>query len=191
MSAPADSWQGILAPDETILWQGQPHSTIKWSGLLSPVSAFGVIFTGFSLFWMIMAFSMTSGSGIPVLSLLFPLFGLPFFLVGLWLVAGRLVMDAWLRGHTWYTLTNQTAFVARNALGKKTLESWPIADMDRIVWEDGNPGSVIFHMKHGTMPVSGRNGTRIRFLGFHQIDDSQHVYGLMRRARRELREAAE
>lgn len=191
MSAPADSWQGILAPDEDILWQGQPRSTIDWSGLFTPLTLMGVFFTGFSLFWIAMAASMTAGSGAPFPFSVFPLFGLPFLAIGLWMLGGRLVLDAWLRGRTWYTLTTQTAFVARNALGKKTLESWPIADMDRIFWEDGNPGSVIFHMKHGAMPVSGRNGTRIRFLGFHQIDESQHVYSLMRRARRELREAAE
>jgi hypothetical protein len=188
MTAPTDSWNGILGPDEEILWQGQPRSTIDWSGLLNPITLMGVFFTGFSLFWIAMAISLTAGSGAPFPFNVFPLFGLPFLAIGLWMMGGRLVLDAWLRGHTWYTLTNQTAFVARNALGRKTLESWPIADMDRIVWEDGSPGSVIFHMKHSSMPVSRRNATRIRFLGFHQIDEAQQVYGLMRRARRELRE---
>ncbi|TBX19589.1 hypothetical protein [Nioella sediminis] len=191
MSAPSDSWQGILAPDEAILWQGQPHTAINWRGLINPLTLMGVFFTGFSLFWIGMAYAMTANTSVPFPFSFFPLFGLPFLAVGLWMLGGRLLLDAWLRGRTWYTLTNQTAFIARNAFGRKTLESWPIEDMDRIVWEDGTPGSVIFHMKHGAMPVSGRNGTRIRFLGFHQIDDSQHVYGLMRRARRELREAAE
>ncbi len=191
MNAARDSWNGILTPGEDILWQGQPHSTIDWSGLVNPMTLMGVFFTGFSLFWIAMAASMTAGSGAPFPFSVFPLFGLPFLGIGLWMLGGRLVLDAWLRGHTWYTLTSQTAFIARNAFGKKTLDSWPLADMDRIVWEDGNPGSVIFHMKGGTGPRLGRNGTPIRFLGFHQIDESQRIYGLMRAARRKLREDAE
>jgi hypothetical protein len=188
MSAPANSWSGILAPDEDILWQGQPHTAINWRGLINPLTLMGVFFTGFSLFWIGMAFAMTANTDAPFPFNVFPLFGLPFLAIGLWMLGGRLVLDAWLRGRTWYTLTTQTAFIARNAFGKKTLESWPLQDMDRIVWEEGDPGSVIFHMKGGAGVQHGNNGTPIRFLGFHQIDDSQRVYSLMRRARRELRE---
>lgn len=188
MSDRANSWAGILAPGEEILWQGRPQARIRWTGLLTPLTFMGVIFTGFSMFWITMAAVMTAGSNAPFPFNVFPLFGLPFLAVGLWMLGGRLLFDAWLRGRTWYTLTTQTAFVARNAFGRKTLESWPIADMDRVVWEDGSPGSVIFHMKHGTVPLTGRNATRVQALGFHQIEGSQHVYGLLRRARRELRE---
>lgn len=188
MSAPGNNWDGLLAPGEEILWQGQPHARIDWSGLLHPLTFMGVIFTGFSLFWIGMATAMTANGNVPFPFQLFPLFGLPFLAVGLWMLGGRLVFDAWLRGNSWYTLTSQTAFIARNAFGRKTLESWPLADMDRIVWQDGRPGSIIFHMKHGAGVRHGRNGAPIRLLGFHQIDESQHVYGMMRSARRKLRE---
>jgi len=191
MSAPANSWNGILAPGEEILWQGQPRSTIDWSGLLTPTTLGGVVFTGFSLFWMGMAFAMTAGTGAPFPFNIFPVFGLPFLLVGLWMLGGRLVLDAWMRGRSWYTLTDQTAFIARDVFGRKTLDSWPLRDIERITLEEGTPGSVIFHMSHGTMRATPRNMTRIRALGFHQIDEAQHVYGLMRRARRELRDQTE
>lgn len=189
MTAQHDSWNGILAPDEEVLWQGQPDTRIDWSGLVSPLTLMGFFFTGFSLFWIGMAFAMTSDTNAPFPFNFFPLFGLPFLAVGLWMLGARLVLDAWLLGRTWYTLTNQTAFIARNAFGKKTLESWPLQDMDRIVWEDGTPGSVIFHMKGGAGVRHGNNRTPVRFLGFHQIEDSQRVYSLMRGARRELRES--
>ncbi|PIV76163.1 MAG: hypothetical protein COW55_02820 [Rhodobacteraceae bacterium CG17_big_fil_post_rev_8_21_14_2_50_65_11] len=191
MTETGNGWKGILEPGERILWQGQPRRNIDWSGLVNPMTLMGVFFTGFSLFWIAMAFAMTVGTDAPFPFNFFPLFGLPFLLIGLWMLGGRLVVDAWLRGRTWYTLTSQTAFIARNAFGKKTLESWPLQDMDRITWEEGDPGSVIFHMRGGAGVRRSSNGTPIQFPGFRQIDGSQQVYSLMRKLRREVREIDE
>jgi hypothetical protein len=95
MSAVATGWEGILAPGEEILWQGRPRASIRWTGLLTPLTFMGVIFTGFSTFWIAMAAVMTAGSGAPFPFNVFPLFGLPFLAVGLWMLGGRLLFDAW------------------------------------------------------------------------------------------------
>lgn len=191
MSRTRNSWNGLLAPDEKILWQGQPCRAIDWRALLSPLTLMGAFFTSFSLFWIAMAASMTAGSGAPVLFRAFPLFGLPFLVLGLWMLGGRVVLDAWLRGRTWYTLSSQTVFTARDVFARKTLESWPLRDIERIVLEDGQPGAVIFHLKGSTGVHQGGNARPIRPVGFHQIDSAQQVYSLMRKARRMLREGAE
>lgn len=124
MSAARNNWDGLLAPDEDILWLGQPHATVNWRGLISPLTLMGVFFTGFSMFWIGMAFVMTADTDAPFPFNFFPLFGLPFLATGLWMLGGRR-LDAWLRKRKGFMLTNQTAVVAQNAPCKKTAESWP------------------------------------------------------------------
>ena len=191
----ASGWDGILEPGETILWQGQPERGIVWRDALSPLGLFGVVFTGFSLFWILAAASMLAeGPGFPFT--LFPLFGLPFLLVGLFLMGGHVVLDAYVRATTWYTLTDRTAFVARAVLGKRTLESYPIASMDRLELADGVPGDVIFGMARHTYPDrvarQGRSrnklvtGTRTQ-LGFRKITEARKVWRILQDRRAALR----
>lgn len=138
----APGWEGILAGGETILWQGQPDARIAWGDLLSFQSLFGLFFAGFSLFWIAAAAAMTGGTGrdgIEGVFAFFPLFGIPFLLVGLYLVVGRIFWDAYVRGRTWYTLTNQAAFIAREIRGKRSLNRYPFADMTSIDLRDDTP----------------------------------------------------
>ncbi|NPD18481.1 hypothetical protein [Alterinioella nitratireducens] len=170
-------WQGLLAPGETILWQGQPGTGIRWRSLASPLTLMGAFFTGFSLFWISMATSMTRGADVPFPFQIFPLFGLPFLAIGLYMLGGHAIWDTIKRAGTHYTLTNRTAFVGVNLLMRRTLLSYPIDRMDRVLLEDGIPGSVIFS------GVQGRGATRP---GFYLIDDAREVYRMLRDARSAL-----
>lgn len=187
-------WDGILQEGETILWQGQPAADIAWQDLLSPKTAFGAIFTAFSLFWMGAAFFMVTAGGADGPFVLFPLFGLPFLAIGLYMVGGRVWLDAWRRARTWYTLTDRTAFVATDFLGRKTLDSYPLAEMPHITLDDGDPGSILFG--RGGRSVRG-SAHRIEWraaeaaaepAGFREIRDARRVYAMMRDARRALRQ---
>ncbi|MEX3017799.1 aspartate carbamoyltransferase catalytic subunit [Gymnodinialimonas hymeniacidonis] len=173
-----DSWSGILEQDETILWQGQPEAGIRWRDALGFQGFFGAAFAAFALFWMATAsFIAGNGPGFPFN--LFPLFGLPFLFVGLYLMAGHVLADAYIRSTTWYTLTDRSAFIATNAFGRRKLESFRIRDMDMLELEDGVPGSVIF--KEGRVRPS--NNSMPRRVGFRNIIAAREVYRQMREAR--------
>jgi hypothetical protein len=183
-------WDGILQDGETILWQGQPVPGIRWRDLLSAQSAFGVVFAGFALFWITAAAAMTAGSGAPGVFAFFPLFGLPFLAVGLYMVGGQAVIDAMRRGKTWYTLTDRTAFVASEFLGRKSLDSYPLAKMPFVRLIDDDPGSIEFGdmipVRRNTRSAGGRGqslGAVGAAPGFHRIGDARKVYAQMRRAR--------
>lgn len=186
-------WDGILQDGETILWQGQPVPGIRWRDMLSVQSAFGVVFGGFALFWMAMAAALTRGTGAPGVFTVFPLFGLPFLAVGLYMVAGHVVIDALRRGKTWYTLTDRTAFVASEFLGRKSLDSYPLAKMPFVRLIDGDPGGIEFGdvipVRRNTRSAGGRRaplGVVSVAPGFHRIGDARRVYAQMRRARAAL-----
>ncbi|MGX7953757.1 hypothetical protein ACWPM1_14490 [Tsuneonella sp. HG249] len=76
-----------LQPGERVLWSGRRLARVSWGGL--GIWLFAVPWTAFSLSWMAgasMGAQAASGT-IGVLSWAFPLFGLPFVLVGLGMMA--------------------------------------------------------------------------------------------------------
>lgn len=179
-----EGWEGILAPGERILWQGRAEPGVDWPALIDMRTPFGLFFAGFACFWMWMAASM--GAPGP-----FPLFGLPFLLVGLHLAFGRVFWDALTRRSTHYTLTDRTAFIASAPFGKRKLERWTLRPGMALVLDDGDPGAVWFDQI--TTPYSSNFGpgrsrryygprSTSRRIGFDRIAGARQVYGLMRQA---------
>ena len=51
----ADPWEGLPDPGEEIVWQGRPspRPRLEWGSAVEP--AVFAVFTGFAVFWMLMA----------------------------------------------------------------------------------------------------------------------------------------
>jgi len=184
---PPAGWEGILAPGERILWQGPAGGGVVWADLLDTRTAFGLFFAGFAVFWVAMASSMGGPSG--MFGGLFPLFGLPFIAVGLYMAGGRLFWEAWQRGRTHYTLTDRTAFVATSLFGQRKLARYPLAPGMTVELDDGEPGTVWF-AKEVTHHAGGWRGTgdnrryrgpysTTRRIGFERIAEARRVYRLL------------
>jgi hypothetical protein len=163
-----DGWEGILDPEERILWQGRPDGGIVISVANIASGAFGLFFAGFALFWMIMA-SQAGG--------VFWMFGLLHFSVGIGISFGPIVGGAFIRRHTWYTLTDRRAFVATDVPIKgKTLDSYPITRDTRISFEEGGLSNI--HFAEGMRYRGGKK--RLSPIGFERIPDGREVYRLLR-----------
>lgn len=192
-------WEGLLEPGERILWQGHPDARVEWGEVVSFQSMFGIVFTAFAVFWISMAVSM-GGHFEDGLSSIFPLFGVPFVAVGLYLVVGRLIHDAFRRRGTWYTLTDRTAFIAVTLRGQRKLERYPISRDMKLVLEDGMPGTVWFAEKvtHNPGGWSGTGSNRSyrgpsttrEPIGFRRIEAPRKVYRLLLDRIEALRAAA-
>jgi len=194
-----EGWAGLLAPGETILWQGQPLPGIDWRGLISPDAIFGAVMTLFAVAWMGFSAILLATPATPAIFAVFPVLGLPFLSFGLYMLFGRLFVDAARRRGTWYTLTDQQAFIAEDALGRRSLQSYPIIDMRELALIDGTPGAVRFGQitaSRSARPVDPRRRRRLvtnstTEIGFFRIAEARKVWRLMRDRRVALRAMAQ
>jgi len=168
-----DGWEGILDPDERIIWQGQPDGKFRLRAKNIAISIFGLFFFGFSVTGLVMASMATASQGRTYV--MFPLFSAPFVLIGLYLVVGIHWFDALRRRKTHYTLTDKRAFIATNFLGKR-LQSYPIDNETVLDFRPGTPGTLFFAKE----VHRSKNGTYRVPVGFELIADAQHVYQLFR-----------
>lgn len=163
-----NSWDGILAQGERILWQGQPNTkpSAKPGQVLE--SLFGVFFVAFSVFWMNMAFSIAGGP--------FWMFGLIFFFTGLYQIFGKYLWQSYERGHTWYTLTTRNAYIATDTpLGGRKLKAYPITADTQFDFEPGRRSSIYF--ASDSYRVNGRK--RTSKIGFENLDNGRDILDLM------------
>lgn len=167
-------WAGILDPGEEILWQGPPDPTFRLEYRSASDPIFALVFVGFSVFWMVQA---SAAGGV------FWMFGLIFFAIGLHRLIGKYILKAYERRHTFYTLTNQRAFIARRSwTGKKTLDSYPLTADTTLKFEEGRFSSIYFSEQyHHT-----ENGSFKTQTGFERIENGREVYRKMRDVQRLL-----
>lgn len=121
---PSIELRRVLNSSEHLLWSGRPKAGL----VLRPADAFLIPFSllwgGFAIFWEVAALSaairMEPKEGLAFMPVVFPLFGLPFVLVGLYLILGRFFVDAWRRDRTVYGVTNERVIIVSGLFGRKT-----------------------------------------------------------------------
>ena len=166
-------WEGILDPDERIVWQGRPDQGFHVDGGDLFGAGFAVVFAGFALFWMTMAARMGGA---------FWMFGLIHFSVGVGLVFKTILGPTLQRRQTWYTLTDRRAFIATDSARKgRQLQSYPIDPDIRISFYEGPPDTLHF-ARETRQTDKGRSYTVP--LGFERIADGQKVFALLRQVQR-------
>lgn len=124
---------------------------------------------------------------------IFPLFGVPFVLAGLYQMVGVPLWDAYERSHSWYALSEEAAYIATELFGRRKVVRHAIADMNALEFEDGPLGTVWFkrdvqvHMttrkRRGDAPrrQSYMSATKT---GFKRIQSARTVYGMIMRLMR-------
>ncbi len=165
-----------LDPAERILWSGQPRQ--GW--MLRPQDIFMIPFSllwgGFAIFWFVSVLFIGE-------NIFFALFGVPFVLVGLYMIFGRFLFDIWARKNTYYALTNQRILI-RNGGRVASLTSINLTAIPEITFQEHRGGSASIYF--GAMPPQmGAFSSRVRSQAgpfFDHIENGQQVYQTLRRA---------
>lgn len=153
-----------LYDDEDVIYLGRP-GPISWVRSWLGIFLFGIPFLGFALFW--------EKTALQTGSVIFPLFGLPFIIVGLgmtisplwqWLIAKRAI----------YAITDKRAIILRTFPWRK-VHSFFAADLGYIErkWMGiGGSGTVIFALRKSNGPMRVPSGPD---WGFYGIDHPRKV----------------
>ncbi len=171
-----------LTAAERLLWAGQPRQGIVLRPSDTFMIPFSLLWGGFALFWEA---TVILGDA----PWFFVLWGIPFVLMGLYLIVGRFPWDARRRSRTLYGLSDQRAIILSGGTSRKvtSLNLRILSDISLTEKSDGT-GTIAFGPTHplawwwsGTTWPGAPQGPP----SFEMIRDAKHVYGLVQQAQSE------
>lgn len=159
-----------LSRDEKLIWTDKPVSIRQHAQTVIFTMLFGIPFFGFAVFWTWGASApLRDGvdTGITGFEYFFPMFGIPFLLVGLGLLLSPLWMALKAR-KTVYALTNHRLII-RQAFPKITIKSWSLDQLGALsrTGPAQGPGSLFF-AEEITQNSNGVHTKKIGFIGIDQ-----------------------
>ncbi len=176
---PFDVFASELLPAEKIEWSGQPNPAVIFHPEDWGFVPFTLLWGGFAIFWVLAASGVwdfpANRSTQPFSS--FGLFGLPFVVIGQYMIWGRFVYAWWLKKRTFYALTNRRMLIVSRGLKGRSVSSAyfeGLAIIDKQIRADGN-GRISFGG-----PVNGEmrwgKGNPPRPPTFDDVDNADGVY---------------
>lgn len=175
-------FQPFLLSGERVLWTGQPKQGLGLSAKDTFLIPFSLLWGGFAILWNAMVwlapFGTTSGES-P--DWFFKLWGLPFLVIGIYLIAGRFFHDALIRKKLFYGVTSQRILILRHS----KLTSLDIHRLPRLELSEHRDGTGTLAFEASNM-LLGMNGLSwwLPAAGgitqFFRIANPRQVYELVR-----------
>lgn len=157
-----------LKPGESVLWAGQPNS-LEYMKSSMGAFLFFIPWTAFSIFWVAAA----SGFKIPDLSnagfAFFPLFGLPFVLIGFWGLSSPL-REKIKAKNVIYAITTQRVIIIEGSksLAYKSYYPHQLKNIERIQ-KINNYGTIYFQQEPYTDSDGDKRYKKIGFIGIPNV----------------------
>lgn len=129
-------YKKYLIDSEYVLWEGKPEKGNIFNASELPIVIFSFVWLAFSLFWELTVIK----SGAPII---FSLWGIPFIVIGVYLLIGRFIQKAFLRNKTYYVITNKNIIV-KTGSKIKIYNGNDLPSMDIEIHKNGN-GTIIFY----------------------------------------------
>ena len=180
--SPTSPVERELTSGEKLLWSGQPRAGIRLRGSDAFVIPFSILWCGFAIFWEVGVVSQ----GAPFF---FKLWGIPFVLVGLYIVFGRFIVDAMTRQKTFYGVTNERIIIISGLFSQETksLNLRTLTDISLTARSDGS-GTITFGPAYPMgrwMPAGSWPGaSRYAPPAFDLIERAKEVHEIVRQAQR-------
>ncbi len=168
-----------VGPDERLIWKGRPRSGIMFSSSDIIAIPFSLMWGGFVFFW---EYSVLTGDT----PLVAKLWGIPFVIVGIYMIIGRFYYDAYRRGRTFYGITDKAVLFSFDS-GKHSVRL-AVNQIPRLsVSERKNGVGTISLEQHDKKqePEANWFGQRKSSQSmFENIDNVREVYEIIRKVQR-------
>lgn len=174
-----------LERGERLLWSGQPAQGLRWRPADWLLVPFSLLWGGFAFVW---EYLVLTSPGTPWFM---AVWGIPFVLVGLYLIFGRFLADRYQRARTWYAVTDQRVLIVRTGRSRQ-VQSLALAGLgDAVLSERGDgPGSIVFGpVNPMAVAVEGALPGRLRerMPAFELLEQPRRVWEVLREAQRAAR----
>ena len=171
-----------LGRGERLLWTGRPRQGLRLRPSDWYLVPFSLLWGGFAFFWEFMV--LTGGA-----PWFFALWGVPFVLVGLYLIVGRFFADSYQRARTYYGVTDQRVLILSGLLNRRTTSiALPNLGEVSLTERSDRSGSITFGTPNAAYPAwwgSSWPGTGYKTAPtFDLIDDVRQVYSAIQEAQR-------
>jgi hypothetical protein len=161
-----------LSNNEKLIWTGKPKTGIVLRSSDIFLIPFSLLWGGFAIFWETTAIA----AGGPFF---FKLWGIPFVLIGLYMIVGRFFVDAKRRASTIYGITNDRIII-KSGIFRQEIKSLIIRTLSDITINQraDNSGTITlgptdprYSMMQGTEWPGAKQPPRLEF-----IEDVKSVY---------------
>jgi hypothetical protein len=171
-----------LGQGEQLLWSGRPPQGVMFRTSDIFLIPFSLLWGGIACFWTLAA-SASGGC--------FGLWGLPFVLVGMYMIFGRFFADVVQRSNTIYAVTSERIIIV-TGLFSKQIKSLSLRTLTEITLDakHSGRGTISFGPSYPLgswyrgMPWPGTE--RYGSPAFEKIDDAPQVYQQIRQAQRDV-----
>jgi Bacterial PH domain len=178
---PASIISRELSSGERLLWSGQPRRGIRLRPSDAFMIPFSLLWCGFAVFWEV----SVAAKGAPSF---FVLWGIPFVLVGLYIVFGRFIVDAWTRDRTFYGITSERIIIVTGLSSRQTksLQLRTLSDISLAERADGS-GTITFGPQHPMahrIPAGWPGAGQYAAPAFDMIERAKETYELIRQTQK-------
>jgi len=178
--------QPELTSGESVLWAGQPDTSVifhKEDAFLIPFSLF---WGGFSLFWEAGVAGYWGASAKHVgPSYFMMLWGIPFVIIGQYFIWGRFFVAAWKKRRTHYAVTNRRVIVVQDGWSRRAVSAY-LDRLPTLIKDNAPNGRGTLRFATGQPTLSRQGGWGVwdgMSVGdvpvFRDINDVHSVYRLV------------
>lgn len=188
--------QPELATGESILWAGQPSRRVTFHKQDAFLIPFSLMWGGFAIFWeagvMGWGGSAHRTAGPWVFGMIW---GIPFVVIGQYLIWGRFVYAAWKKKRIHYAVTNRRVMVVQTGTSRQMASAY-LDTLPTLIKEGGSNG--IGTLRFVESVPSGRNaswdglamGTVPTFVDIEDVDSVYHLVSDLREKSRSAKAAS-
>ena len=173
-----------LSAGERLLWSGRPRRGLVLKPSDAYLIPFSLLWGGFAIFWE----SAVIVGGAPFF---FMLWGVPFVLVGLYMIAGRFFVDARQRAKTFYGVTSERVIIVSGLLSTK-IKSLNLKTLTELSLDERTDGSGTITFGPPTLASRWTRGAGWPMTNqtvqpaFEMIPEAKKVYEIIRNAQRQV-----